>query len=167
MSPVLQAAAALAATVHKDQMYGEHPYTKHLGDVVGVLQRFHVENEDLLVAAWLHDSVEDTETTVGQIELIFGQEVADLVHRVTNEPGTNRKARHEATYPKIKASVNATTLKLADRIANVEQSIYTGDKKKIAMYTKEYKAFREFLYSPGSHDSMWRHLDFLIGEIDV
>jgi (p)ppGpp synthase/HD superfamily hydrolase len=164
MSLALQAAQALAATAHKDQTYGETlPYVKHLADVVGVLKRFNINDEDLLVAGWLHDVVEDTDTTVNQVELMFGRRVADLVHRVTNEEGKNRRERHEKTYPKIQASDDAITLKLADRIANIEASYELNDEGKMEMYAKEYKGFRTKLYKPGVHDAMWRHLDFLIG----
>ena len=163
MSLALQAAQALAETAHEGQTYGEHPYVKHLGEVVGVLKRFGVTDEDLLVSGWLHDSVEDTSTTVEQIEMMFGRRVSDLVYRVTNEQGKNRKERHEKTYPKIQESDDAITLKLADRIANVEASIDLNDEGKLKMYTKEYVGFRDKLNKPGTHDAMWRHLDFLIG----
>lgn len=155
-------AARFAADMHADQKYGELPYTKHLADVVEVLSRFHISDDEMVCAAWLHDSVEDTETTVTQIQTMFGDRVADLVYRVTNEDGKNRKERHEKTYPKIIASDDAITLKLADRIANVESSL--DDKDKFKMYKKEYVNFRLKLYKPGKHDAMWRHLDFLIGE---
>jgi (p)ppGpp synthase/HD superfamily hydrolase len=164
MSLALQAAQALAATSHGDQKYGETlPYVKHLADVVEVLKRFNVTDEEMLIAGWLHDVVEDTSTSLLHVELTFGRRVADLVHRVTNEEGKNRRERHEKTYPKIQASDDAITLKLADRIANIEFSYIANDEDKLKMYAKEYKGFREKLYKPGVHDAMWRHLDFLIG----
>jgi len=167
MSTALAAARAIAEEYHKLQMYGDFPYTVHLEHVVSTLQRFGVTDEDILVAGWLHDSLEDTVLPATQIELVFGPRVLDLVSRVTNERGGNRKERHEKTYPKIQASNDAITLKLADRISNVEASIELGDKGKIKMYRKEHKGFREKLYKAGTHDSMWRHLDFLIGEEDA
>lgn len=115
-----------------------------------------------MLARWLHDAVEDTDMTVAQVELMFGKRVADLVYRVTNEQGKNRRERHEKTYPKILASDDAITLKLADRIANVEASIETSDNDKIGMYLKEYEGFRNKLHKDGTHDAMWRHLDFLL-----
>lgn len=163
MSLALQAAAVMAAEYHKEQKYGDHPYTKHLGDVVGVLKRFKIQDEDILVAGWLHDSLEDTTLPAFHIEVTFGRKVLDLVQRVTNEAGKNRKERHEKTYGKIQASDDAIILKLADRIANLEYSIESQDNGKIQMYTKEYEGFRAKLYKIGKHDVMWRHLDFLIG----
>lgn len=163
MEFALQAAEALATTSHKNQKYGEYPYTKHLNDVVEVLKRFKVNDESMLAAAWLHDTIEDTDVTLSQIEMIFGNKVADLVNRVTSKPGINRAARHELTYPQIKECDDALCLKLADRIANVEFSIANSDESKIKMYTKEHKFFKEKLFKQGTHDAMWRHLDFLIG----
>ena len=163
MSLALQAAEALAVTAHKDQMYGDKPYIYHLQYVVEVLKRFNISDENMLVAGLLHDVVEDTEVNVFQITAMFGSRVADLVHRVTNEEGKNRRERHEKTYPKIQADDDAITLKLADRIANIEHTLSTSDDDKLNMYTKEYKDFRNKLYKPGTHDAMWRHLDFLIG----
>lgn len=167
MTQALAAAEALAESCHKDQKYGETlPYVKHLADVVAVLIRFKVTDEDILCAGWLHDSLEDTSLSPNHIEYMFGRRVLDLVQRVTNEPGKNRKERHEKTYGKIVASDDAITLKLADRIANLEYSILSKDDGKIKMYTKEYEGFRAKLYKSGTHDSMWRHLDFLIGDLN-
>jgi (p)ppGpp synthase/HD superfamily hydrolase len=161
MSQAIEAAQAFAVSSHGDQKYGEQPYAVHLAHVTEVLKRFGITDEDLIVAGWLHDTVEDTSATLLQIEAMFGRRVMDLVYRVTNEQGKNRKERHEKTYPKIQESEDATTLKLADRIANTEASL--EDEGKFKMYQKEYESFRLKLYKPGKHDSMWRHLDFLMG----
>ena len=104
--------------------------------------------------------MEDTEATIDQINLVFGKRVADLVYRVTNEPGANRMARHVATYPKIKESEDATMLKLADRIANTEAS--AQDPGKMKMYKKEWPFFKESLYTKGQHEAMWKHLTKLM-----
>ncbi len=152
----LRAAQAFAETAHEGQKYGEEPYTVHLKAVAMVLCRYGCTDENLLSAAFLHDVVEDTPVTIDQVNLVFGRSVADLVYRVTNEPGANRMARHVATYPKIKESYDATMLKLADRIANVEAS--AKDPGKMKMYKKEWSFFKESLYTPGVHEKMWNHL---------
>lgn len=150
------------ATVrHADQRYSSGlPYTHHLAAVEQVLRRFGVSDENLLTASWLHDVVEDTETKVKEIEEMFGSEVARIVHAVTNEDAPNRKMRHALTYPKIRdAGLSAITLKLADRIANVESG---GNL--IGMYRKEHEDFRRALYTPGQAEEMWAHLNSLIGK---
>lgn len=186
----LKFARYFAATKHADQKYsGGLPYTHHLQKVEEVLRRFGIgelvpqwighacdEHEeqgecfvclDLLVAAWLHDVVEDTGTKLKEIREAFGDEVARLVEAVTNEKGENRKARGLATYPKIRAAgKEAIMLKLADRIANVE-----AGGSMIDTYKKEYEDFRRALYPSGELDqyenkiykAMWNHLDELLG----
>jgi guanosine-3',5'-bis(diphosphate) 3'-pyrophosphohydrolase len=164
-SLLVRSAASYAAVKHKDQMYGDEPYTTHLAHVAEVLFRFNFYDETLQAAAWLHDTVEDTDAKIEEIALMFGDRVADLVYRVTNEQGKNRKERHVKTYPKIAASEDATTLKLADRIANVEKSMQDSYKL-YGMYRKEYTDFRNTLYKEGIHAAMWQYLDFLIGRED-
>ena len=162
---LINSAASVATVQHEGQTYGDkYPYTKHLADVVHVLRRFGVKDPNLIAAGWLHDVVEDTDMPLSQVNIIFGPVVADLVQRVTNEPGKNRKERHEKTYIKIKDSPDAVQLKLADRIANVEASLLEAPDK-FMMYKKEHKKFKEVLCNPGQHEAMWRHLDFLIGDV--
>lgn len=155
----LRFAKFFAATKHGDQKYGVLPYTHHLAQVEAVLRRFKGEfiHENMLVAAWLHDVIEDTGTKLKEIEELFGPKVTELVGAVTNEPGPNRKVRAALTYPKIRACVGATALKLADRIANVENG-----GKLVDMYRKEHEDFRRGLYCPGRHEEMWAHLDALL-----
>ena len=150
--------AKFFATVrHSTQTYGGLPYTHHLAAVECVLVRFGITDEDMLTAAWLHDVVEDTSTKAKEIAEMFNDRVASLVSSVTNEPGENRKVRAALTYPKIRASADAVRLKLADRIANVENG-----GKLVDMYRREYEDFRRALYTPGQADAMWAHLDDLL-----
>jgi guanosine-3',5'-bis(diphosphate) 3'-pyrophosphohydrolase len=58
-------AAEFAARAHRGQMYGAQPYARHLSDVTVIL-RFRMDrpvNTTLLSAGWLHDVLEDTDTT--------------------------------------------------------------------------------------------------------
>jgi (p)ppGpp synthase/HD superfamily hydrolase len=172
-TPLIRFARYYASIKHAPQQYsGGLPYTHHLAAVETVLRRFGFDgSEDLLTAAWLHDVCEDQGVKHKEIAELFTDRVAELVAAVTNEPGANRKERAERTYPKIRSTPGAVTLKLADRIANVEQG-----GKLVDMYRKEYKAFREALYSPMPYtglvtsaktfaektEDMWDHLDRLL-----
>jgi (p)ppGpp synthase/HD superfamily hydrolase len=151
-------ALTLAAIAHGDQCYGDGPYIVHLRHVVEVLRRFGIEDRNALIAAALHDVLEDTSTTAEQIEIWFGEEVTRLVWAVTNEPGSRRKERHLRTYPKIrKAGPLAVAIKLADRIANTEYSIAHGSGQ-LKMYRREFAEFSTALYRSGEWESMWAHL---------
>jgi (p)ppGpp synthase/HD superfamily hydrolase len=94
--------ATLHHVIRKGQLYGLLPYTHHLNDVERVLRSFDESRVELLVAAWLHDIVEDTDVKLRDIEENFGEEVARLVAAVTSEEGPNRKVRNAITYPKIR-----------------------------------------------------------------
>jgi (p)ppGpp synthase/HD superfamily hydrolase len=158
-----------AVHAHQDQQYGDGPYIDHLSDVVWVLRRHKVVTPVLEAAAWLHDTVEDTDYTLEEIRDEFGDEVAALVHAVTSEPGENRKQRNTRTYLKIINTPGAVTLKLADRIANVQASWKTQDRR-LFMYYREYPGFRTALrrvpkgveQDPRVED-MWKTLDNLLG----
>lgn len=146
-------ASQFAITRHGAQMYGSRPYHVHLCDVAQVLRRFFDWEElpqEFIDAAWLHDTIEDTETRRWEIEAEFGHRVADLVFAVTNEPGANRKEKHAKTYPKIRDTENAITIKLADRIANLEQTVSHDrfgrpPQKLFWMYAKEWDDFQKEL----------------------
>lgn len=165
---MLERAIELAITAHQGQTYGKWPYIYHLADVVGVLRRFGIDSEVLHAAGWLHDAMEDTNLSLDQIRDACGAEVADIVYRVTDEPGRNRKERKERTYPKLVQSVDAITIKLADRIANVEAS-KLDNPALLGMYRKEHPEFLAALYPVGdafssATEEMWAHLHGLLRE---
>lgn len=163
MNGLVVKAEAFATEKHKDQEYDGGPYTKHLRWVYDTALKFGCTDPELLAACWLHDTVEDTETTLDEIGTNFGPRVRDIVDRVTDKPGRNRRARHEATYPQIKTCPSATFVKLADRIANVEASRALSDNSSfMGMYRKEYADFRRLLYTEGVYEEMWAHLEDLL-----
>lgn len=153
-------AIKLAMERHGSQLYGnDKPYTWHLRHVASNVKKwspylpFGASVEHVVVAAWLHDIIEDTGMEREEVEAQFGAEVAELVWRVSNEPGKNRKERHAATYGKIRESNLAVFLKLMDRISNIEAGGKTG------MYVKEYVGFREALYRPeDGYDAIWQYM---------
>ncbi len=152
--------ATLHHVVRRGQLYGLVPYTHHCQDVERVMVRFGEDRLVLRVCAWLHDIVEDTDVKMRDIEENFGEEVALLVGAVTSEEGPNRKVRNALTYPKIRAiGPDAVRLKLADRIANIENG-----GSSVKMYVREYPEFRFNLFrdDDAMNASMWSHLDGLI-----
>lgn len=172
MSLLVQRARSLARTAHAGQTYppeiGKIPFEAHLGHVIGVLSRFEVDAPILHAAAWLHDVVEDTSVTLDVISNTLGcsfdaDQVVTIVRAVTDEPGANRAERKAKTYPKIAAAgPMAITVKLADRIANVESSII-GYPHFLEIYTNEHAGFTSALRLYGGPPSMWAHLHKLIG----
>jgi guanosine-3',5'-bis(diphosphate) 3'-pyrophosphohydrolase len=147
-------ARAFAIAAHGDQRYGSEPYVVHLAAVRQVLRDFDYDG-DFALAAWLHDTVEDTAVTVEQLEYEFGQRVAALVWAVTGV-GNNRKERSASAYAKMRALPDAVTVKLADRIANSEASA-RGNPRLLAMYREELAGFTATLGEYGD-SAMWERL---------
>jgi len=164
---LVEQAELFARLIHKNQFYGELPYTKHLEEVILTLQEFGVIDGIVLSGAWLHDSLEDTPVTYELLKSVFGSEVADIVFDLTNESGKNRKEILEKTAPKTRENYAALTIKLADRIVNTEFSI-DNNLKLYKMYKKEFPRFKELLYRENEKDrvilDLWEHLEGLYSD---
>lgn len=117
-------AEAAHASIDHRRKYGGDPYIVHPREVAQILLKFAVNpvTEEMLAAALLHDTVEDTPTTIEQIRLEFGDAVADLVSDLTDvavpEDG-NRKVRAAINLAHTEtASAEAHSVKCADIISN-------------------------------------------------
>ena len=139
-------AKTYATEAHAGQTYGPYHYTKHLNDVYNVLVAYGVSDELVLMAAWMHDTIEDTQKRYEDVFEDFGKKTADLVYLLTDKRGKNRKERHEKTYPLIATDPRATLVKVADRLANTMNSQHEKEKM-FFMYEKEYPYFKETLMS--------------------
>jgi guanosine-3',5'-bis(diphosphate) 3'-pyrophosphohydrolase len=97
------------------------PYINHPIGVARLLAEVGgVEDEDVLMAAILHDTLEDTATTREELEAAFGPAVRGLVEEVTDDkslPKAQRKRLQVAHASSL--SAGAAAIKLADKIANV------------------------------------------------
>ena len=117
-------AEAAHASIDHRRMYGGEPYIVHPREVVQILRKFAVNpvTEEMLAAALLHDTVEDTPATIEQIRDEFGDLVADLVSDLTDvavKSDGNRKARMEINLTHTAAaSAEAHTIKCADIVSN-------------------------------------------------
>ncbi len=119
---LLQRGLAFARVAHGEQTRrgGLAPYWVHPVRVAIELGRWNEATPDRLMAALLHDTVEDTEATVGEIRAKFGQDVATLVSWLTAPPSEERTAL-VAYYARMKrdAPEPVIVLKLADRSDNL------------------------------------------------
>jgi len=159
-------AISLAHKAHAGQMYGDYDYTRHLRDVALTLGSFGFGGDEWQIAAWLHDTVEDTDVTIEDIEAQFGEEVARFVSAVTTPANIgNRHARLDALIQQLQECPETLPLKLADRIANVQFCWFNQDTR-LFMYYREYGWFREGLrplHTMPKVMKMWDKLDALLG----
>jgi guanosine-3',5'-bis(diphosphate) 3'-pyrophosphohydrolase len=122
--PEVRRATGFAAWKHTGQFRkgeGKTPYIHHPIEVAAILSEAGaVTDSDLLQAALLHDTIEDTETSSDEIETHFVSRVCSIVLEVTDDASLQkpeRKAAQIAHAPHI--SKEAQSLKLADKISNV------------------------------------------------
>ncbi|MBW8734911.1 MAG: bifunctional (p)ppGpp synthetase/guanosine-3',5'-bis(diphosphate) 3'-pyrophosphohydrolase, partial [Asticcacaulis sp.] len=120
----LIAAVHFAADKHRYQRRKDTdatPYINHPVALAHILvDEGGIEDTDVLCAALLHDTVEDTDTTPEEIAARFGPRIAAIVMEVTDDkslPGAARKQAQIDHAPHI--SLEAKLVKLADKISNL------------------------------------------------
>ena len=119
-------ARAFAAKCHSEcghvRQYTGYPYIVHPEAVAEIVRGVH-HSQQMLAAAWLHDTVEYCEdVTVDIILALFGSEVAELVEMLTyvSKPSDGNRATRERIDREhsAKASPDGQTIKVADLIDN-------------------------------------------------
>lgn len=118
------------------------PYINHPIEVAHILWTVGgVHDMATIIAAILHDTLEDTDTTPAEIRAHFGDEILDLVREVSDDkslPKQERKQKQITHSPGL--SLRAKQLKLADKICNV----------------------RDIAYAPPDHWPLERRTDYLL-----
>ena len=120
----LLAAVLFAARKHRRQRRKDSertPYINHPIAVAEALSRLGgIADLATLLAAILHDTLEDTETTTRELEEEFGREVCQLVQEVTDNmslPDPERKRLQIVHAPHLSAA--AQQIKVADKLCNL------------------------------------------------
>ena len=142
---------ASAAHQHQSRMSGEL-YISHPIAVARIVAEIGLD-EMSLVAALLHDAVEDTEITIGDVETQFGAEVAGLVDGLTKLERLqfdSREAQQAATMRKMLVAMakdmRVLIIKLADRMHNMRTiaSAPVDKQRRVAQETLD-------IYAPLAH----------------
>lgn len=113
-----------AAQKHKVQRRkggGRVPFVNHPIEITNLLaQTVKPLNINLLVAAVLHDTIEDTDTTAEELEAMFGKEVSGIVCEVTDDMNLSKPERKDQQLVKASGlSDNARLIKIADKRCNI------------------------------------------------
>ena len=124
MEPVQQVldAAHFAAEKHANQKRkGGEPFINHLIEVAHLVSTALSEPDaNLVVAAFLHDTIEDAGVTAAELTERFGQDVTSLVLEVTDDKSLAPEVRKRLQIEHApKLSVRAQVIKLADKISNL------------------------------------------------
>jgi guanosine-3',5'-bis(diphosphate) 3'-pyrophosphohydrolase len=119
---VLKAADA-AARWHVHQRRkgaAKEPYINHLLEVASlVAEATEGKDPNLVIAALLHDAIEDCEVPHTLIGETFGADVAELVAEVTDDKTLEKERKKRQVETAHKKSVRAKMLKLADKTSNM------------------------------------------------
>ncbi len=123
MNRILQAThfAAQKHSTQRRKNAAASPYIDHPVEVAFHLSSVgQVEDEDILIAALLHDTIEDTETTREEIAALFGEPVASLVSECTDDKGLPKMERKQLQIESApKKSAGAKLIKIADKTCNL------------------------------------------------
>ncbi|HKP69259.1 MAG TPA: HD domain-containing protein [Pyrinomonadaceae bacterium] len=121
--PKILDAASFAAVKHKDQTRkgNGQPYINHPLEVANILATIGgVDDDDMIIAALLHDTVEDTDATFEDLEKKFGPRITGFVRELTDDkslPKQDRKRLQVEHAPHM--THEAKQIKLADKISNI------------------------------------------------
>ena len=145
---LVSAAADFASRRHNGMARkgrGSEPYINHLAEVANILAEVtDGADAELVAAAWLHDTVEDTGVTLVELMAEFGERVAALVVEVTDDmslPKTKRREMQIESAPH--KSPGAKLIKIADKISNIRARIHSDPSAEERADLKDYVDWAE------------------------
>jgi len=152
---LIKKAYRLSALKHKEQkrISGE-PYFTHLFQTALFLAEYGADTETI-VAALLHDILEDTKIKTSEIKQIFGERVYNLVKGVTKLSKISTNARE--SYLKKMFVVSATdvrvlVIKLADKLHNMRTIEFLPEEKRKRIAEEALKVYVPLAHKLGLHE---------------
>jgi (p)ppGpp synthase/HD superfamily hydrolase len=152
-TPQIKKAIQFAARKHHGQMRKEVeplPYLTHLFSVA-LLVAEDGAHDDVVTAALLHDTLEDTPTTREEIVETFNERVAELVEAVSEPKDLPWKERKTIYLKKLEtAPIDAVIIATADKIDNVESKIESFEKEGAQMLARWARPASDYLWFHGA-----------------
>ena len=118
----LQSAENFAKERHSGMIRkdGITSYYEHLAGVVARLKNLGITDEEVLSSAWLHDIIDDTETSFDELDQRFGSKVAVMVLSISKDKSLPRTKQEEQYVKQLKESAfDAKLIKLCDISASL------------------------------------------------
>ena len=169
--PKLLQAISFAAKKHRSQKRkgaDNEPYINHPIEVANLLASVgKIDDFDVLIAAVLHDTVEDTATTTEEITNLFGETVSGYVAEVTDDkslPKARRKELQVEHSPHL--STGAKLIKLGDKISNIRDVSENPPDGWSLERRQEYINWGERVINGlrGANENLENHFDGLIAD---
>lgn len=137
--PLYSKALQFGRLKHEGQLddTGGDYFTNHCLQVASILEEVCPEDENLVCAGILHDTLEDTQTTLEELKTEFNIDIASLVHEVTHD---GQKDHIGYYFPRL-SSKRGIILKFADRLSNLSR-MSCWDAAKQEYYLKKSKFWK-------------------------
>lgn len=166
MNPIVQLANAyhFAAQKHVDQRrkgVAAEPYLNHLTEVAQLAAQATEGELDIVIAAILHDTVEDVGVTLEELRAAFGPTVAGLVAEVTDDKSLSKQARKALQIEHAAhASRGAQVIKLADKTSNLRALAASPPANWSQARRDEYVAWAKQVVAGCRHADAWLAAQF-------
>jgi len=121
---------------HGQKRDGGEQYVMHPMEVAKLLEITAPNDDNLIAAAYLHDTIEDTDVTYEDLTRKFNKDIADLVMEVTAEGSEGTKH-----FPRLETR-RGIMLKFADRLSNISD-MGTWDQKRQQQYLDKSKFWKD------------------------
>ena len=169
----IRAAFEVAARAHESQKRRDgSPYVTHAAAAARIVARMGLD-EDSIVAALLHDTIEDTGVTHEDIAKQFGPSAADIVEGVTKLTRVNYTSREEEQMENLRKMLLAMSkdirvilIKLADRLHNMRTMDYQTPEKQRLKSLETMEIYAPIAHRLGIQRIKWELEDLSLKYLD-
>jgi len=169
----IRAAFELAARAHTGQKRKDgSPYVTHAVAAAEIIVEMGMD-EDSIVAALLHDVIEDTSVSHEDIQKQFGPSVAEIVEGVTKLTRVNYTSREEEQMENMRKMLMAMSkdirvilIKLADRLHNMRTMDYQSPEKQLLKSLETMQIYAPIAHRLGMQAIKWELEDLALRYLD-
>ncbi len=167
--PLIQEAITYADQQHKEQKRKDgSPYIIHPLAVAAIVAEFGLDT-DAIIAALLHDCIEDTNSSHSDIAARFGDTVAELVEGVTKLTRANFSSTEQAQMENLRKmfmamskDIRVVLIKIADRLHNMRTMQYQTPAKQISKCRETMDIYAPLAHRLGMQKVKWELEDIAL-----
>ena len=169
----IRAAYEMAKRGHEGQKRKDgSPYLTHCVATAEIAVDFGLD-EDSIVAALLHDTIEDTDITHEEIERRFGAAVADIVDGVTKLTRVQYTSKEDEQMENLRKMLMAMAkdirvilIKIADRLHNMRTMAYQSPEKQRSKSLETMEIYAPLAHRLGMQRAKWELEDLALQYLD-